>query len=634
MSLHITSSILISSASPPNTCRLSSAMSIVISPNSFQGSIPRSSSEPNISKTKKHSSLPPSNRSTSSTKTIWRKGGKYKARKSGSKHSDLTEASLDEFNRRNAVADDKKNSSRSPYYKGLTDSTLYISRQRNSQTSPERESHGTAVTSSSISTVFSKIQEWGTSCFKSRRDSARNSSSSKTKFIDKDVDLEKKDIVSLIESSASIQEPLRERVSEAVAPSPVVAKRVIFVEKVAKPMEAKPIEREFFWSDRYRPKALKDFICNRDKADHLHDMLGMGRECSHYIFEGPAGVGKRTMVWALLREVFGPDISKTREGIKVFELKGESVGHINVNVKESSQHVEVNLSELRGYEKHVIVALIKQTNSIVLNKAMQSCNHTNCRAIILYEADKLSTDAQLYIRWLLERYRGCNKVFFCCSDASKLQPIKSLCTIIQLLPPSNKEIVEVLEFIAKEEGIELPHKLAVRIAENSKHNLRQAIRSFEASWQLNYPLKEDQVIMTGWEEDIANIAKNIIEEQSPRQLYTIRGKLQKLIEHNVCPVFIFSTLVAELKKNLDNQFHSKIDALYQEYNRDNVGIFDGEKSSALLFNPQEEMVKRNNDPTRKNVQHFMKIEEFTAKFMSFYKSSVMKNVGGPNVGAI
>lgn len=61
-------------------------------------------------------------------------------------------------------------------------------------------------------------------------------------------------------------------------------------------------------------------------------------------------------------------------------------------------------------------------------------------AIILYEADKLSTDALLYIRWLLERYKGSKKVFFCCNDVSKLQPIKSLCRVVNLLPPSDKEV--------------------------------------------------------------------------------------------------------------------------------------------------------------------------------------------------
>lgn len=43
--------------------------------------------------------------------------------------------------------------------------------------------------------------------------------------------------------------------------------------------------------------------------------------------------------------------------------------------------------------------------------------------------------------------------------------------------------MEVLDFIAKQEGIELAIKLAETITNNSKNNLRQAIRSFEATWR-------------------------------------------------------------------------------------------------------------------------------------------------------
>ena len=64
-----------------------------------------------------------------------------------------------------------------------------------------------------------------------------------------------------------------------------------------------------------------------------------------------------------------------------------------VNVKESSLHVEVNLSELKGFEKHVIVELIKETNNLTNN--MARCNTENCRGISLnLKISKFQTSKQ------------------------------------------------------------------------------------------------------------------------------------------------------------------------------------------------------------------------------------------------
>ncbi|KAK6934056.1 hypothetical protein RJ641_036950 [Dillenia turbinata] len=292
-----------------------------------------------------------------------------------------------------------------------------------------------------------------------------------------------------------------------------------------------------------------------------------------------------------------------RERRKEFDLKGEGAGKILVNVKESSRHVEINISALKGYEKHVIVELVKERHTRISDKAVQ-CNHHTCRVIILYDADKLSTDALLYIKWLLERYKGCNKVLFCCNDASKIHAIKTLCTVIQLLPPPNHEIVQFLEFIAEKEGIELPREVAEKIADNNSFT-------------------RDQMIRTGWEEVIANIAKNIIQEQSPKQLYLIRGKLQTLIEHDVSPTFIADSLYAELKIHLKEQFQPQFVDLYKEFSGDEGRMLDSAKTFFLAPTRRKEQGKRINDPLKKNSYHFMRIEEFIAKFMSWYKVTVL-----------
>ncbi|KAL4313055.1 hypothetical protein GQ457_01G014540 [Hibiscus cannabinus] len=635
----------------------------------------RSSSDPDLTITMSKAEtllvIPPSSRSSSSAhrhakSSYWiswsniSKLGDFIDRRR--KESDLTVESLGAHNQFHELLSQKvhvnnflsgmnheRNNKCSPYYKGLTDSTLSINREKNmsgADSSPGRESLATTAANSwsSRSSLFGKVQELGSSCFTCRTAADHNKDSSvpaadvvksvkATSFSSPTrnkttIRLERKEAVDPPDVQLIVEEkPLRERVWEPSA-APVTAPTV---PQAAEAAVVSKVHQKYIWADKYRPKALKDFICNKSEAARLQAQV-QSEERNRIIFEGPPGVGKRTMILAMLREVYGPDRIqtsnggrgaiewpenvrarlpkvetksdqfRTREERKAFHLKGESVGRIEVTVRESSKHVEVNLSDLRGYEKHVIVELMKETQAknSRSNKALSN-DPENCRSIILCEADKLSPDALLYIRWLLERYKAGNKVFFCCSNVSKLQPIRSLCTVIKLLPPSKEEIVQVLEFIAKQEGLGLPHTFAERIAKSSKNNLRQAIRSFQACWESSYPFTEDQKILTGWEEDTANIAKNMVEERSPKQLYIIRGKLQNLIEHDVSPDFIFTTLVEEVKKHLHDSLHSQVDYLYAQYTKDG-----------------ENMIESEDDMGTKDRRVFSRIEEFIARFMSWY----------------
>nr|XP_033516889.1 uncharacterized protein LOC117281155 [Nicotiana tomentosiformis] len=80
-------------------------------------------------------------------------------------------------------------------------------------------------------------------------------------------------------------------------------------------------DKRFKWADKYRPNALKDFLCNRNTALELKALAETDGSNRHYIFAGQPGVGKRTMIFALLREVFGHDKIQAREKCKVFYLK-------------------------------------------------------------------------------------------------------------------------------------------------------------------------------------------------------------------------------------------------------------------------------------------------------------------------
>ncbi|KAH6793790.1 hypothetical protein C2S52_004267 [Perilla frutescens var. hirtella] len=665
--------------------------------------IPHSKSAPDITSPQSPPNIRPSSKSVVSSRsagsplTSWSKklGGFITGK---SNNSDLTVESLREFDRRNALIEARYSSS-SPYYKGLTDFSLVINREKHSGSSPGRESRATSyVTAGSKSSFVVKVQEWGGSCFTSKKNDKSSSSSFsswtkssqdnrlttsssssssrvtetvvltriRTKTTENDSISVKKRVTiqsTKIEDtiiSPTAKKPLRERDSglppmQMLPLSPPIASpppslpyplpQIAPPESLSYPLptaqtslsppptppsdtpstpppqalhpsppptvQAPPpqiptyenkkghtteTERIYIWADKYRPFWLQDFLCNMEKALWLQEIVRSWQdteaECGHFIFEGNPGVGKRTMIWALLREAFGKD-----------KVQGEAESSILVKLMVSPQHIEVNLSELKGYEKHVIVELIKEKSQMLPGTTLQ-CNQENCKAIILHEADKLSADALSYIKWMLEKFKGCNKVFFCCKDAKKLQHIMPLCRHVQLNEPSIEEIIRVLKFIAEKEGIQLPHQLAYKIAINSQNNLRQAIRSFEATWHTSASLTEDQDIKTGWEDKIANIAKNVLAEQSPKQLYNIRGELQNLIEHNVAPEFIFQTLKEELKKILPEQLQPQFDHLYDEYQ------YQKNQAGKKYFpygHLEEELGERQTDQ-RKNVQKFMRIE--------------------------
>lgn len=138
--------------------------------------------------------------------------------------------------------------------------------------------------------------------------------------------------------------------------------------------------------------------------------------------------------------------------------------------------------------------------------------------------------------------------------------------------------------------------------------------------------QKDQLILTGWEEEIHNVAKKIMEEPSPKQLYLIRGKIRKMIEHNVSPYFIFCHLVTELKRDRDEDFQNSIDELASELNEKEQYKEYKSKDTALVTRPIniEGFAVEGRDQGEA-IQCFIKIEEFTVRFMSFYRSLVAKN---------
>jgi replication factor C subunit 3/5 len=267
-------------------------------------SISRSSSKPNLSKTgiahSPHSKPIPSNYSScsarSSKSSSWvSKIGRLIGKKSlSSRHnSDLTEDNLEAHNRRIDILNQNYSNS-SPYYTGVfTNPPLKLAHPGSS---PRPKSHATTVsTSSSLSSFLDKVREFG-SCFSPKKGNSSNNkpasyatiSSSLSRIpkasLYKEMNIEEKKKIS--EKALLIEEgkPLRERVPEPT-PTPTLALPSNEDQVInEKDMNEKVNEMsEFVWANKYRPKALEDFICNRDKAIELRSLVRY--YCSHLNYD-------------------------------------------------------------------------------------------------------------------------------------------------------------------------------------------------------------------------------------------------------------------------------------------------------------------------------------------------------------
>lgn len=304
--------------------------------NNNNPSLRRSVSDPRLSRHRRRRRT----FSTTSSKSSWSsKLAKILARLAlFSSDSELTEESLEAHNKRireeleQRQLHDKTPKS-SPYYRGLTDSSLAINYHHGPLATPGpahqqlggphyASSSATQVTSFS-SIVVSKLKGWAPCLGKSNDKPApgpdknnnnnsiiqniptvtKTASSSSSKPKPRSKPRPKPEPDPEPEPVRRSEEALNISNDDGDHQEKLLRERSLQSRRGGGGGEVAEKER-YTWGDKYRPKVLEEFICNRRKARQLKEVV-REKGCGNYIFEGPPGVGKRTMIRAMLREAFG-----------------------------------------------------------------------------------------------------------------------------------------------------------------------------------------------------------------------------------------------------------------------------------------------------------------------------------------
>lgn len=349
------------------------------------------------------------------------------------------------------------------------------------------------------------------------------------------------------------------------------------------------------WVDKHRPNSIEKLTHHPELSAKLKNLASAG-DFPHLLFYGPSGAGKKTRIMCLLREMYGQGVERLKIEHKTFQAP--SGKKVEISTVASNYHIEVNPSDVGRDDYTIVRSLLKE---VAQTQNLDSGTQKNFKVVIISEADKISKEAQHALRRIMEKYMSNCRYILCANTLTKvIGPVRSRCLGLRVAAPTETEIAETLQQIAKKETVKLPHELAASIAAKSSRNLRRAVLMFEACRvQSQHLTPNTEVQLCDWEVYIEQTAKQILSEQSPQRLLQIRNRLYELITHCIPPDVIIKTLTQCLIRSLDAQMKIEITKHAAEY---------------------EHRLQLGSKP-------IFHLEAFVAKFMSVYKRFLVELSG-------
>lgn len=223
------------------------------------------------------------------------------------------------------------------------------------------------------------------------------------------------------------------------------------------------------WIEKYRPKKIDDIV-SQDKIVKSLKVSLESNNLPHLLFYGPPGTGKTSTILAIGRELFGPELLKSR----VIELNASDDRGINAVRDKIKLYAKNALNNTQEYKK--------KTN-----------NKYPCppyKIIILDEADSMTKDAQSALRKIMEDYSHITRFCFICNYINKIiDPISSRCASYYFLPLDKKLMMDKIIHIAENEKINYTNKMIDKIVDISEGDMRRCIMMLQ---NLKYMQKIDK----------------------------------------------------------------------------------------------------------------------------------------------
>lgn len=208
------------------------------------------------------------------------------------------------------------------------------------------------------------------------------------------------------------------------------------------------------WVEKYRPRNVDEVAHQEEVVSTLKRSLETAN-LPHLLFYGPPGTGKTSTALAIARQLYGPEVMKTRV-------------------------MELNASDERGI--NVVRQKVKAFAAAAVGAPVAGYPCPPYKLLILDEADSMTQDAQNALRRTMEQYSKVTRFCFICNYVSRIiEPLASRCAKFRFRPLHQGVMRDRIDFVCAKESVALEPDAFQLLASISGGDLRKAVTTLQSA---------------------------------------------------------------------------------------------------------------------------------------------------------
>jgi DNA polymerase III delta prime subunit len=196
------------------------------------------------------------------------------------------------------------------------------------------------------------------------------------------------------------------------------------------------------------------------------------------LFYGPPGTGKTSTILALAKQLYGPELIKSR----VLELNASDergISIVRAKVKDFARQ------QLSAAPTHTISVADEETGEIKQVRYRDKYPCPPFKIIVLDEADSMTQDAQSALRRTMETYSKMTRFCLVCNYVTRIiDPLASRCSKFRFKSLDQGNAVKRVEDIANLEGVKLDVGVSENLVRVAEGDLRKAITFLQSAARL------------------------------------------------------------------------------------------------------------------------------------------------------